>query len=581
MSRQSIPQHFIDDLIARTDIVELVETRVALKSAGHNLKGLCPFHQEKSPSFTVSATKQFYYCFGCHASGNAIGFLMAFDRLSFVESVEYLAKQQGVSLPQEYSAQPSAKINVDHYALLTQVMQFYCTQLKQHPQSERVIHYLKDRGLTGEICKRFAVGYAPPEWDGLAKKFMTQRSALLETGMLIEKNNAQYDRFRDRIMFPIRDKRGRILGFGGRILDKGEPKYLNSPETVLFHKGSELYGLYEAMQAQRQFKYIVVVEGYMDVIALAQYGITAAVATMGTALTAKQYNRLFRLSHEVILCFDADDAGRAAAWRALETSLPLLSDEYSLKFIFLPQGYDPDSFVRELGASAFLELIKKSTPFSEVFIKHLLAQVDTSYVSGQARLVSLAAPLLAQLPQGVLREMLIEQLMQYTRLDRARLLEAIFPGQSSSRKVAAVPAKTGGLSPVDRAICLLLQRTQVVGLVHKVEELAALPYAHTQLFIELVQLLQVQPGLSIGAILAHWPEVVQRELAALAAKPLLLTEDEAITREFVDIVNKLHQEVTQVQLGDLLARIRKEDLSVLTQADRSKVHELLRKDEEV
>ncbi|MFA6038377.1 MAG: DNA primase [Legionellales bacterium] len=581
MSRPNIPQHFIDDLIARTDIVELVEARVPLKSAGHNLKGLCPFHQEKSPSFSVSATKQFYYCFGCHASGNAIGFLMAFDRLTFIEAVEYLAKQQGVNLPQEFSSAPSTKINVDHYALLTQVQKFYCTQLKQHPQSARAIQYLKDRGLSGEICKHFAIGYAPSEWDGLLKNFSGQRNELLATGMLIEKNNSHYDRFRDRIMFPIRDKRGRVLGFGGRILDKGEPKYLNSPETSLFHKGSELYGLYEAMQSNRSLDYIIVVEGYMDVVALAQYGITATVATMGTALTPKQFTRLFRITHEVILCFDADDAGRAAAWRALETSLPLLSDEYSLKFIFLPKGYDPDSFVRELGKDAFLEYLKKSTPFSEVFIKHLLAQVDTSYVSGQARLVSLAAPLLAQLPQGVLREMLIQQLTQYTRLERAQLLKAVFPGQSPTRKTATAPKKTSGLSPVDRALCLLLQRTQVVNLVNKVEELAALPYANTSLFIELVQLLQKQPDLSIGALLAHWPAAVQSELAALASKPLLLTEDEAIAREFTEIVSRLHQEVTQVQLGDLLAKIRKDDLSVLNQADRSKVHELLRKDEEL
>ncbi len=582
MSYQTIPQHFIDDLIARTDIVELIEARVPLKSAGHNLKGLCPFHQEKSSSFTVSQTKQFYYCFGCHASGNAIGFLMAYDRFSFIEAVEYLAKQQGVSLPKEYSSNTTyEKSNVDHYDLLKEVMQFYCQQLKHHPQKERVVQYLKDRGLTGEICKQFAIGYSPSEWDSLLKKFNPKRSELLATGMLIEKNNSHYDRFRDRIMFPIRDKRGRVLGFGGRILDKGEPKYLNSPETALFHKGSELYGLYEAMQAKRQFDYMVVVEGYMDVVALAQYGITTTVATMGTALTPKQLTRLFRLTPEVILCFDGDDAGRDAAWRALETSLPLLSDEYSLKFIFLPNRYDPDSFVRELGKDAFLQLIKKATPFSEVFIKHLLAQVDTSYVSGQARLVSLASPLLAQLPQGVLREMLIEQLMPYTRLNRARLLEAIFPGQVNTRKIARAPAKTGGLSPVDRALCLLLQRTEVVGLVNKIEELQVLPYANTGLLIELVHLLQAQPSLSIGALLAHWPEAVQQELAALAAKPLLLTEDDAIVREFTDIVNKLHQEVTQVQLGHLLAKIRRDDLSELNPADRSKIHELLRKDEEV
>ncbi len=581
MSYPTIPQHVIDDLITRTDIVELVEARVPLKSMGHNLKGLCPFHQEKSPSFTVSAVKQFYYCFGCHASGNAIGFLMAFDRLSFIEAVEYLAKQQGVTLPKEYLPTPTAaqKTDVDHYALLQSVMQFYCTQLKQDAQSARVIQYLKNRGLSGEVCKRFGMGYAPMQWDALAKKFPNDCKALTATGMLIEKNNSQYDRFRDRIMFPIRDRRGRVLGFGGRILEKGEPKYLNSPETGLFHKGSELYGLYEAMQAVRQFPYMIVVEGYMDVVALAQFGINEVVATMGTALTQKQFSRLFRLSHEIILCFDGDTAGKSAAWRALETSLPLLTDDCSLKFIFLPEGHDPDSFVREMGANAFLDLIKKSSPFSEVFIKHLLAQVDTSYVSGQARLVSLAAPLLAQLPQGVLREMLIEQLMQYTRLDRARLLHAIFPNQSI-KKIAPKRDMGPPLPAMERAICLLLQQPQMAVLVTKVEDLSLLPYAKTNLFVELVKLLQTTPGLTTGAVLSHWEDEAAKDLAALAAKPLLLTQLEAIEREFVGIITKLHQEVANVKLGDLLTRIRKDDLSTLTELDRNQVHELLHKDEE-
>ncbi len=580
MSLQQIPQRVLDDLIARTDIVELIDQRLPLRSAGNNFKALCPFHQEKSPSFTVSQTKQFYYCFGCQASGNAIGFLMAYDRLSFIEAVEYLARQQGVTLPKEYIGESvHNKASPDYYELLKQVMRFYSATLKAN---DRAIQYLKNRGLTGEVCKRFGIGYAKAEWDALIKHFgATSVPTLLETGMLIEKNNSRYDRFRDRIMFPVRDKSGRILGFGGRIIDNGEPKYLNSPETLLFHKGSELYGLYEAMQAQRHFDYILVVEGYMDVIALAQYGISAVVATMGTALTQKQMNRLFRTSQEVILCFDGDTAGRQAAWRALEVSLPLLGDERSLKFIFLPEDEDPDTCVRKMGAEAMLKRIKEASPFSEVFIKHLLAQVDTSHVSGQARLMSLAAPLLAQLPQGVLCEMLIEQLGAYTRLDKKRLLQMVFPDQKSTPQKVVAKSGMMGLSAVDKALCLLLQHTKLADLLERVDDLATLPQPQIHLLIELVQLLQLQPGLSTGAILAHWTDPkIQSELAALAARPLLLAEEAAVTHEFVDIIEKLRKEVTSVQLGDLLVRIRQNDLSTLSPTDQARVHELLRKDEE-
>ncbi|HKJ77760.1 MAG TPA: DNA primase, partial [Gammaproteobacteria bacterium] len=355
-----IPQSFIDDLLSRVDIVEVIDARVPLKKAGRDYAACCPFHDEKTPSFTVSPTKQFFHCFGCGAHGTALGFLMEYDHMGFVEAVEELAAKQGLEIPYEGGA-PAAGPGRDLkplYDLLGQADRYFRHQLRNHPAAAKAVDYLKGRGVSGEVAAAFGLGYAPPGWDGLLQALGRDDGALkrlVEVGLLIEReeDRRRYDRFRDRVIFPIRDPRGRTVGFGGRVLGDDKPKYLNSPESEVFHKGRELYGLYEAQQAVRRPERLLVVEGYMDVVALAQHGIANAVATLGTAATADHLQRLFRVTGEVVFCFDGDEAGGKAAWRALENAMPQMRDGRQVRFMFLPQGEDPDSLVRAIGGEAF------------------------------------------------------------------------------------------------------------------------------------------------------------------------------------------------------------------------------------
>lgn len=446
-----IPQHFIDELLARTDIVEVVGSRVALKRSGRESKGCCPFHNEKSPSFFVNPTKQFYHCFGCGAHGTAISFLMEHDHLGFVEAVEELAGRAGLEVPREGpDTGPRDRRDEDLHALMANVAQHYRVALGE---DERARAYLKQRGLTGETVNRFALGFARNSWDDVLNAFgatAAGREALLACGLLIERDaqNARgaghYDRFRDRVMFPIRDARGRVIGFGGRIIDQGEPKYLNSPETVLFHKGRELYGLYEARQALRQVARLMVVEGYMDVVRLSQAGIHYAVATLGTSTTTDHLNRLFRVCNEVVFCFDGDRAGRAAAWRALENALPQARDGRQLKFLFLPDGHDPDTLVGEEGREAFEARLESAMPLSEYFVHGLVQDIDLDSVDGRAQLAEKARPLVARLPEGVYRELLLDRLAQEVRMPATRL--ALLLGLAGRPDEAGqMPGQGGGL----------------------------------------------------------------------------------------------------------------------------------------
>jgi DNA primase len=374
-----IPQHFIDDLIARADIIEVLGKRIQLKKAGREFKANCPFHDEKTPSFTVSPAKGFYHCFGCGAHGTALGFLMEYDHMSFVEAVESLAGSMGIEVPRDESQRPAHRYD-ELFELLTKVERYYQANLRNNDAAKT---YLKDRGIDGATAKRFGIGYAAAGWSTVLDKFgksneMIER--LLAVGLIIRKDNAShYDRFRDRIMFPIRDARGRCIGFGGRVIGDQEPKYLNSPETVLFHKGRELYGLYEARQAIRNIEMLVVVEGYMDVVGLARHGIEFAVGTLGTATSDDHLTRLFRLTEEVIFCFDGDSAGRAAAWRALETTLPQIREGRQIRFVFLPENQDPDSFVRDNGAKAFEGALAEGVPLSDFLVQELALKVDITY----------------------------------------------------------------------------------------------------------------------------------------------------------------------------------------------------------
>lgn len=427
-----IPQRFIDDLLSRVDIVDVVDSRVKLRKTGKNYSGLCPFHQEKSPSFSVQPEKQFYYCFGCGAGGNALGFLMNFENMDFPQAVELLAKDMGLEVPREEGTRGGNKAASSRHEalllLLNEVSQWYQLQLRQHPQKARPVDYLKARGLSGQIARDFGIGYAPPGWDNLFRQFGTDDSRkrqLLDTGMLIEnpenQKNPLYDRFRDRIMYPIRDSRGRVLGFGGRVLGNDKPKYLNSPETAVFRKGEELYGLFEAKQKLKKPTRFLIVEGYMDVIALAQHGIHYCVATLGTATSAIHLRTLFKLAPEVVFSFDGDNAGRDAAWRALQVALPLMEDGRSARFLFLPEGQDPDTQVRRIGAAAFEASLNSATRFVDFFYDTLCARLDINSFEGKAQLGKLALPLLDKLPTGIFKQLMLDQLSKLTGVSVADL----------------------------------------------------------------------------------------------------------------------------------------------------------------
>lgn len=455
-----IPQNFIDELLNRVDIVELIHRRVPLKKAGREYQACCPFHHEKTPSFTVSQTKQFYHCFGCGAHGTAIGFLMEYDRLSFPEAIEELAAQQGMEIPREaqFSSGPDHK---PIYAMLTQATEYYAQQLRQHPEAPRAIEYLKDRGLSGEIAATFRLGFAPPGQDNLLRQLGRDAEAqtcLHDAGLIKTTEGRRYDRLRDRIIFPIRDGRGRVIGFGGRVLGDGKPKYLNSPETAVFHKSQALYGLYEARQTHRQLEQVLVVEGYMDVVALAQFGIRNAVATLGTATTAEHLNKLYRTCNQIVFCFDGDRAGREAAWKALQTLLPLLKEGRQARFLFLPDGEDPDSLVRQIGAEAFQEKLHQAQPLSEFLFSKLEAQADTESIDGLAQLAELAKPLLGQLPASTFRAMMEKKLEQRIGL------KTHIPAAKPEPKRSAIrqnQQNTQTMPPLRRAVALVLQYPEV------------------------------------------------------------------------------------------------------------------------
>lgn len=459
-----IPQNFLDDLVARTDIVELINARVPLKKAGKNYQACCPFHNEKSPSFTVSPQKQFYHCFGCSANGTALSFLMEYDRLEFVDAVEELARLHGVEVPREGGDNrgPQSGQLKSLHELMEQTSQFFQQQLRKH---QPAVDYLKQRGIDGSTAKTFGMGYAPNSWDGLIHALASNneiQKQLITTGMLIEKDQTSggtrnaYDRFRDRIMFPIRDTRGRVIAFGGRVMGDEKPKYLNSPETPLFHKGKELYGLYEVRQALREIPRLLVVEGYMDVIALAQHGIPYAVATLGTALTEDHISPLFRATAEVVFCFDGDAAGRRAASKALEVCLPAMKDGRQVKFLFLPDGEDPDSLVREKGQEHFEQAVLNAMPLSTFLIQTVSEGIQLNSIDGRARLVEMARPWLAKIPVGVFRNLLSEELANRAQVKSLELLRNN-PGANDRPQRKSKPMPTDGrLSVTQRALATLL-----------------------------------------------------------------------------------------------------------------------------
>jgi DNA primase len=567
-----IPQAFIDELIARTDIVELIGGRVQLKKAGREWKACCPFHNEKTPSFWVSPDKQFYHCFGCGAHGTALGFLMEHDKLPFPDAVEELASRLGLEVPREDGGAPRARPGEGLYELLAQATQFYRDSLRESPRAKA---YLEGRGISAESCVKFAVGYAPDAWDAVLKRFggsPERERALLEAGLVIERGGKGetgcYDRFRDRVMFPIRDARGRPIAFGGRVIDAGEPKYLNSPETPLFHKGRELYGLYEARQALRKIDRLLVVEGYVDVVRLAQAGIHYAVATLGTATTPEHLNRLFRVTAELVFCFDGDRAGRTAAWRALENALEHARDGRQLRFLFLPEGHDPDTLVGEEGAAAFEARIAQALPISEFLVKELAERTDLASVDGRARLAELARPLLARVPPGVYHELLLERLAQEVRMPAGRLADLLRSrppsargGRAASRpERSAGPARSAGRQPLlTQAIMLVLHHPAAA------RGIAAIPAwlgdepKGFAVLRELLETARSEPRLTTAQLVERWrerPEGVR--LAELAGLESLVRDPKAAGQELSTLLERMGRELGPVKRLNELIRLDRE-----------------------
>lgn len=534
-----------EDILARTNILDVVGTRVPLKKAGTVHKACCPFHAEKTPSFTVSESRQTYHCFGCGVHGNAIDFLIELDRLTFVEAVEELAARAGIDIPEGDGTLARGEDLRPLYAVLAQAADLYRRQLREHPEAARAVAYLKGRGMSGEIAARFAVGYAPPAWDFLLTRLgesSGMRERLIQTGLLVAQEGKRYDRFRDRILFPIRDRRGRVIGFGGRVLGDGQPKYLNSPETPVFRKGAELYGLYEAQQARRKLERLLVVEGYMDVIALAQFGIDYAVATLGTATTPDHIALLLRSTPELIFCFDGDRAGQEAAWKALETVLPFATGRQTIRFLFLPDGEDPDTLIRAEGREAFEQRLQRAQPLSERLFAHLVAQVDDRVSpDGRARLANLAKPLIEKIPAGIFRDMLESQLATLVGI-------APRPPAPVRRRRGGAPAPTRPARPsrLALAIALLLDRPELAAQAATVEDdWRRMDNPGVAILSELLEVAAADPTLNKGVLLERWRDRPHfAHLRRLSVEPCLrdIPED-GVADELIGALRGLSKDV--------------------------------------
>ena len=645
-----IPQSFIDDLLNRTDIVDVVSSRISLKKAGKNHSACCPFHKEKTPSFSVSPDKQFYYCFGCGAGGNALGFIMDHDHLDFIQAVEELAKRAGMEVPREESGRPQAPRQPSDspiYALLNAASEFYRQALKSHPTRKAAVDYLKSRGLTGEIARDFSLGFAPPGWDNLTKHLggdtLAQKN-LIDAGLLVENADnpdkvKRYDRFRDRVIFPIRDSRGRVIAFGGRVLGDDKPKYLNSPETAVFHKGQELYGLYEARQNNRHLDEIMVVEGYMDVIALAQQGLRNAVATLGTATSEEHLKRLFRIVPSVLFCFDGDQAGRKAAWRALEATLSSLQDGRRARFLFLPEGEDPDTLVRSEGTEAFRARInQQAQPLADYFFQQLCQEADPRSMEGKAHLATLAGPLIDKVPGANLRTLMRQRLSEITGLsgdsnptaqqiappaatsspadyppnidydsqpdysdiaDYANYIEAPAAsgyGQQNSWKKSDSKAWSKDKnwkkpnyddaprgprqavnveSPTLTALRTLLHHPQLAQKVEDASHFAAEDDTYAQLLVALLEALQKNPKMSSFQLIARWHGTEQGRLLRALAEKEWLISADNLEQQFFDTITRLATRQRERSLELLLRKARQSQLS---DEDKVQLRELLSRD---
>ena len=595
-----IPQSFIHDLLSRVDIVDAIDRHVPLKKAGANFVACCPFHSEKTPSFTVSQTKQFYHCFGCGAHGNAISFLIEYSGLSFIEAVQDLAAYAGMQLPEQQSS------NVSHHSAsddsqqdfasdsdhnnteispqdllnaLQTATRYYREQLKV---SEKAIAYLKKRGLSGKTAARFAIGYAPADWQNLAAVFSDYnsdktRKLLTQAGLVITSGETkQYDRFRDRIMFPILNQKGQIIGFGGRVLAKEEPKYLNSPETILFEKGRELYNLFSARRAIREANCVIVVEGYMDVIALSQHGIDHAVAALGTATTSFHIQKLLRQTDNIIFCFDGDKAGRKAAWRALENSLALLSDGKYLSFLFLPEGADPDSYINQFGKESFEQQLKQTLPLSEFLFKELCSEVNLQTGEGRAKLISDAKPLLQQVTAPALSLILIRRLAELSEIDQSELDELLQIKRTTAvhktekrntKQIVTLYRRLIRILLYDPSHITKLERDLLVEWSEKNEEVTALRI--------LVDFFDTHPYLieskSTFSVAAHFQDTACKTLLEnIESETLEWSNSVDLEIEFLDTLKKLQQ----IQHKKRMAELHNKPLNMLSDEEKRELQRL-------
>ena len=565
-----IPQSFISDLLNRVDIVDVVGRYVQLKKGGANFMGLCPFHSEKSPSFTVSPTKQFYHCFGCGAHGTAISFLMNYDRLEFLDAVDELAKRVGMEVPKDAIKRNDNDDSREMYAALEAAAKFFQRQLQA---SDTARAYLDRRGVDEAISTQFSIGYAPDGFSALKDALGTdeRRTKLLDkTGMLSKNDSGRvYDKFRDRVMFPIHDRRGRVIAFGGRVLEKDDgPKYLNSPETPLFHKGRELYGLWQVRQANQKIERLVVVEGYMDVVSLFQYGVTQAVATLGTATTPDHAELLFRNSPDVYFCFDGDAAGQRAAWKALESVLPRMKDGRQAFFLFLPDGEDPDSIVRNEGTTGFDARLRQATPLSQFFFDELGKDVNLTSLDGKARLAERAKPLLTQIPDGAFGDLMRQRLGEITGVGVPQ--QAALP--SKPKPISRLPASTQKRSLVRAAISVLLQQPSLGLSLEPPYGFKDLKQPGVELLVELLSLVHARPEITTGALLQHFAE--RDELSALQklASQVLPGNDTTWRMELLDAVVQLEKQTVEQRIEELQAKSR--DIG-LDDADKYELRALL------
>ena len=549
-----IPRSFIDDLLNRVDIVEIIDARVPLKKKGREYWACCPFHNEKSPSFSVSQNKQFYHCFGCQQHGNAISFLMDYDHMDFVEAVETLAQHLGVEVPYEKGSYTSPRQTDQTESLINTLSlcsDYYQDQLKH---SEEAINYLKQRGISGQTAKTYAIGFAPPGWNNLSG----DTDNLIAAGMLIKNEQGKtYDRFRHRIMFPIRDRKGRTIAFGGRIINpEDNPKYLNSPESPVFHKGEEIYGLFELKQANTQIDQIFITEGYMDVVALAEHGVTTAVATLGTAISHNQIEKLFRTAKSLVFCFDADLAGRKAAWRALENSLTSIKEGRIARFLFLPEGHDPDTYIKAYGREAYLQEASNASTLSEFLFEELLSQGEIHSPEGRAQFLDRLRPYYSKIPLQSLRDQVLREVEKRLSISLdTRLLHIIGGDEDHSTNATVIPEHHW--TPTRLAINLLLQRPALAQSAGNLEELAEADIPGIDLLLQLLDQIHEQPDIStqnlLGRFAGHEHEEHLYKIAAMT--PAMQDEDTDIEPMFKDAIKRLRTKYSASRFKKLQDRL--------------------------